>query len=134
SAGERAARNNALQRLGEWCADQPDQLARDELYIVAATAEQAGILVGAADTWRVTVLVDMQENILVVAEVVTVGDRAGELLLREPLGGLAALDQVELRQRLGKARVDAEALHVAADHAVWQECGDVPPVRAPRVR
>ena len=59
-AGERAARNNALKRFGVGSADEPDQLTRDELHVVAATAEQARILVDAADARSMTVLVDVQ--------------------------------------------------------------------------
>jgi hypothetical protein len=72
-------------------------------------------------------LVDVEQHVLVVAEVVAVADGATVLLGGELLGCFAADDLVELGRRLGQLCGDAEILNVAAHHRAIDIGGDVPP-------
>jgi hypothetical protein len=104
-------------------------VARDGLHVVAAAAEHARILVAPGDAGAAPLLVHVEQDVLVVAEIMPIGDRVPELQLREMRGGLAGGDLVELGQRLGQIGIDAEALNVAPHHVALEIRRDVPPLR-----
>src|ERR1700733_10914422 len=87
ATGQRSGRNYALQGLGVLGAHQPDPMALDELNVVAASPQDAGILIRADDP--VAALVHIEQDVFIEPEIVAVGNRATELLLGEPLDGFA---------------------------------------------
>src|ERR1044071_2666308 len=79
-------------------------------------------------------LVHVKQDILVVTQVVAVGDGVTELLLCKILGGLPADELTQLSERFRQVDVDPATLHVAAHHRLVVEGrGHVPPVRCARV-
>src|SRR5215831_9260921 len=96
AAGERARRHDSLERLGVGRTDEPDAMSGDQLHVVAATAEHAGVLVAAGDAGAALLMVDVEQDVFVVAKVVAITDRAAVLVCCELLGGVAADDLVEL--------------------------------------
>lgn len=131
AASQRPGWHHALERLRVLGADEPDPVPSGELDVVRSAAQHVRILVRAADA--VAALVHVEEDVLVVAEVVAVAHGAVELLLREPLGCLAAVELPELGERLGEVHVDAKRLDVPAQHHPLDERGHVPPVLQPGV-
>jgi len=105
-------------------------MAGDQLHVVDTAAEDARILVRAGDpgTGNLVVLVDVQQHVLVVAEIVAVVDGALVFLDRELLGGVAADHLVELGGRLGQVCIDATVLDVSPHHHPVEVGGDVPPL------
>jgi len=110
-------------------------MAGDQLHVVAAATEHARILKRARDAGAVLpLLVHIQEDVLVVAEIVAVARGAPVLLGGELLHGLAALHLVKLGSWLGQVCVDATALHIPPHHGAVEVRGDVPPLRGTRMR
>src|SRR5262245_2556235 len=75
---QRSRRDDALERLCVLGTYEPYPMTGYELDVVAASTENAGSLIRAPDTSAT--LVDVQQDVLVVAQVMAVGDGVAELL------------------------------------------------------
>ena len=127
AAGQRPTGHDSLEGAGIGRADQPDPVPRHELDVVGAATEQSRILEGTRDAGAVLVFVDEQQDVLVIAEIVSVTDRSGKLLHRQALGGITALDLVQLGGGFRQVGGDAELLHIAAEEPLIDLRGHIPP-------